>query len=85
MALRVDVCYCGENALYFVYFLGPLLSHCYFYPPLLPTPSPHPSLHLESVVDVTGVISAAPEKITGCTQQDIEIQVTKVSGGREGG
>lgn len=35
-------------------------------------------LHLESVVDVTGVISAAPEKITGCTQQDIEIQVTKI-------
>lgn len=37
------------------------------------------SLYLESIVDVEGVISAAPEKITGCTQQDVEIQVTKVS------
>ena len=26
-----------------------------------------------------GVISAAPEKITGCTQQDVEIQVDKAS------
>jgi len=37
------------------------------------------SLYLESIVDVEGVVSAAPEKITGCTQQDVELQVTKVS------
>ncbi len=36
------------------------------------------SLYLESIVDVEGVISDAPEKITGCTQQDVEIQVSKV-------
>lgn len=36
------------------------------------------SLYLESIVDVVGVVSAAPEKITGCTQQDVEVQVTKV-------
>lgn len=29
-------------------------------------------------MDVEGVVSAAPEKITGCTQQEVEIQVTKV-------
>ena len=37
------------------------------------------SLYLESMVDVEGVVSAAPEKITGCTQQDVEVKVTKVS------
>lgn len=36
------------------------------------------SLYLESIVDIEGVVSTAPEKITGCTQQDVEIQVTKV-------
>ena len=30
-------------------------------------------------MDVEGVVTAAPEKITGCTQQDVEIQVTKVT------
>ena len=37
------------------------------------------SLYLESIVDVEGVVSAAPEKITGCSQQDVELQVTKVN------
>ena len=36
------------------------------------------SLYLESMVDVEGIVSAAPEKIKGCTQQDVEIQVSKV-------
>ena len=36
------------------------------------------SLHLESVVDVEGKVTAAPEKITGCTQQEVELQVAKV-------
>ena len=49
-----------------------------FLPSLSPSLLLMPSLYLESVVDVTGVISAAPEKITGCSQQDVEIQVTKV-------
>ncbi|CAI7999537.1 Aspartate--tRNA ligase, cytoplasmic [Geodia barretti] len=35
-------------------------------------------LHLESVVDVEGKVTAAPEKITGCTQQEVELQVAKV-------
>ncbi len=37
------------------------------------------SLYLESIVDVEGIVSAAPEKIKGCTQQDVEIQVKKAS------
>ena len=37
------------------------------------------SLHLESVVDVEGKVTAAPEKITGCTQQEVELQVAKVT------
>jgi len=37
------------------------------------------SLYLESMVDIEGVVSVAPEKITGCSQQDVEIQVSKVS------
>ena len=36
------------------------------------------SLHLESIVDLEGKVTAAPEKITGCTQQDVELQVCKV-------
>lgn len=36
------------------------------------------SLYLESVVDVVGVVTRAPEKITGCSQQDVELHVTKV-------
>lgn len=35
-------------------------------------------LYLESVVDVEGVVTAAPEKITGCSQQDVELHVTKI-------
>ena len=38
------------------------------------------SIHKESIVDIEGLVSAAPEKITGCTQQDVEISLTKVSG-----
>ena len=30
-------------------------------------------------MDVEGIVSAAPEKIKGCTQQDVEIQVKKAS------
>ena len=41
-----------------------------------------PSLYLESVVDVEAVVAVSPEKITGCSQQDVELKVTKV---REGG
>lgn len=37
------------------------------------------SLYLESIVDVEGKLTAAPEKITGCTQQDVELQLCKVS------
>lgn len=37
------------------------------------------SLYLESVVDVEGVVTAAPEKIKGCSQQDVELHVTKVT------
>ncbi len=29
-------------------------------------------------MDMEGVVSDAPEKITGCTQQEVEVQVTKV-------
>ena len=36
------------------------------------------SLHLESIVDLEGKVTAAPEKITGCTQQDVEIQLCQV-------
>ena len=36
-------------------------------------------MYLESVVDVEGCVSAAPEKITGCSQQDVELKVTKVT------
>ena len=37
------------------------------------------SLYLESVVDVEGTITAAPEKIKACSQQDVELHVTKVN------
>ena len=30
-------------------------------------------------MDVEGCVSAAPEKITGCSQQDVELKVTKVT------
>ena len=29
-------------------------------------------------MDVEGCVSAAPEQITGCSQQDVELKVTKV-------
>ena len=32
-------------------------------------------------MDVEGVVTGAPEKITGCTQQDVEIHVSKVRHG----
>jgi aspartyl-tRNA synthetase len=35
-------------------------------------------IYKESIVDVEGVISAAPERITGCSQQDVELAVTKI-------
>ncbi len=39
----------------------------------------HPySLNLESVLDLEGELTAAPEPITGCSQQDVELKVTKV-------
>ena len=37
------------------------------------------SLHLESIVDVQGVVTASPEAITSCSQQDVELKVTTVS------
>ena len=36
------------------------------------------SLSKESIVDVEGMLSAAPEKVVSCSQQDVEIVVTKV-------
>ena len=30
-------------------------------------------------MDVEGCVSAAPEKITVCSQQDVELKVTKVT------
>ena len=36
------------------------------------------SIYKESIVDVEGLVSAAPETITGCSQQDVELAVTKV-------
>ena len=38
-------------------------------------------------MDVEGTVTAAPEKITGCTQQDVEVQLSKVreEGGGGGG
>ena len=38
------------------------------------------SLYLESIVDLEGKVTVAPEKITGYTQQDVEVQVCKVTG-----
>lgn len=35
-------------------------------------------LNKESIIDVEGTVSAAPDKITGCSQQDVEIAVTKL-------
>ena len=37
------------------------------------------SLSKESIIDVEGMLSTAPEKIVGCSQQDVEIIVTKVA------
>ena len=36
------------------------------------------SIYKESIVDLEGTVSAAPEKITGCSQQDVELVVNKV-------
>jgi len=36
------------------------------------------SLSRESIVDVEGTLSAAPEKVIKCSQQEVEIIVTKV-------
>lgn len=36
------------------------------------------SIYKESIVDLEGIVSAAPEKITGCSQQDVELVVNKV-------
>ncbi|XP_064396558.1 aspartate--tRNA ligase, cytoplasmic-like [Halichondria panicea] len=35
-------------------------------------------LNLESVLDLEGELTAAPEPITGCSQQDVELKVTKL-------
>lgn len=35
-------------------------------------------LHLESIVDLEGVLTSAPEPITGCSQQDVEVKATKL-------
>ena len=45
-----------------------LLVNCYLY-----------SLSKESIIDVEGMLSTAPEKVLGCSQQDVEIIVTKVA------
>ena len=37
------------------------------------------SLYKESIVDVEGTVSAAPEKITSCSQEDVEIAISKVT------
>ena len=44
----------------------------------------HCSVYKESIVDVEGLVSAAPEKITSCSQQDVEIVITKVTHGKDG-
>ncbi|KAI6645871.1 Aspartate--tRNA ligase, cytoplasmic-like [Oopsacas minuta] len=36
------------------------------------------NLNRESLLDVTGIVMAAPQKITGCTQEDVELSVTKI-------
>eukprot|EP00800_Vazella_pourtalesii_P000583 TRINITY_DN10532_c0_g1_i1.p1 TRINITY_DN10532_c0_g1~~TRINITY_DN10532_c0_g1_i1.p1 ORF type:complete len:458 (-),score=108.59 TRINITY_DN10532_c0_g1_i1:23-1396(-) len=36
------------------------------------------NLNKESLLDVTGVVTAAPQKVTGCTQEDVEISVLKI-------
>ena len=36
------------------------------------------SLSRESIVDVEGTLSATPEKVIRCSQQEVEIIVTKV-------
>ena len=37
------------------------------------------SIHLESIVDVEGTISCTTERIQGCSQQNVELRVTKVT------
>ena len=37
------------------------------------------SLYKESIVDVEGTVAAAPEKITSCSQEDVEIVISKVT------
>ena len=36
------------------------------------------SIPKESIVDVEGNVSAVPQKIESCTQQDVEVQIEKV-------
>ena len=36
------------------------------------------SLNKESLLDITGIVTAAPQKVTGCTQEDVELSVLKV-------
>ncbi|XP_003384922.2 PREDICTED: aspartate--tRNA ligase, cytoplasmic-like [Amphimedon queenslandica] len=36
------------------------------------------NVYKESIVDLEGTVSAAPEKITGCSQQDVELVVNKL-------
>lgn len=36
------------------------------------------SINKESIVDVHGIVQEAPDKIIGCTQQDVELHVLKV-------
>ena len=37
------------------------------------------SLYKESIVDVEGTVAAAPEKIASCSQEDVEIVISKVA------
>ena len=37
------------------------------------------SINKESLVDIEGVVTATPQKITGCTQDDVELDVMKVT------
>ncbi len=36
------------------------------------------SINKESIIDIEGVVSASPEDIKSCSQQDVEITITKV-------
>ena len=42
------------------------------------------SITKESIVDIEGIVTPVDQKITSCTQEDVEVQIKKVLFGIEG-